>query len=209
MARMHLDPKVKIYWLFPVLGFLAIIWLIGIAGVAFVDEDHIVFGMRLPTFALMSALAISAMVLLPLYFYYTLEYKAYTYEFTEQAIVVRNGILSTNEVTIPYAHISRIEAERSVLERLIGLVSVEIVTPGPKELEVNHIIPGLPAGINFSDELENWKTNAGALRAPWEQAGKSQSVDSEVLLKLVGEMHSLNENVGGLLREIRSPPRKK
>jgi membrane protein YdbS with pleckstrin-like domain len=207
MARMHLDPKVKIYWLVPSILFLALVWLIAVAGVALIDEDQLVFGMRPPMFALISALALAVFVLLPLYLYYSLEYNAYSYEFSEQAIVVRNGILSTNEVVIPYAHISRIEAERSVLERLMGLVSVEIVTPGPKELEINHTIPGIPAKVNFAEELEKWKENARALRAPWEQEKPSQ--DREVLLKLLAEMRDLNENVSGLLREIRAPPRKK
>ncbi len=205
---MHLDPKVKIYWMFPVACFLAIIWLISVAGVMFIDDDQVVFGMRPPMFALISALALCAAVMLPIYIYYSLDYDAYTYEFTEQSVVVRNGILSTNEVVIPYAHISRIEAERSVLERLLGLSSVEIVTPGPKEMEINHVVPGIPASMNFAEEIERWKAG-GAPRSPWAKAELKQVIDGEVLRNLVQELHDLNRNMGGLLREISAPPRKK
>ena len=207
---MHLDPKVKIYWLFSVIGFLAIIWLISVIGITYIDEDQSIFGMHPPMFAIMSALGLAVFVMLPLYFYCMLEYNAYTYEFTEQALAVRNGIFTTNEVVIPYAHISRIEAERSITERLLGLSSVEIVTPGPKELELNHIIQGIPASVNFASEIEKWKSGAGARQGPWDrQAAKAQTVDKEALLRLVSEIRRLNDNVAGLLSEIRAPPKKK
>jgi membrane protein YdbS with pleckstrin-like domain len=206
---MHLDPKVKIYWLFSVIGFLAIIWLISLVGITYIDEDQTIFGMRPPMFAVMSALGLAVFILLPLYLYTMLEYNAYTYEFTRQTVVVRNGIFTTNEVVIPYSHISRIEAERSLLERALGLSSVEIVTPGPKEMEVNHIIPGIPSSFSFAAEIERCKNSANEGRLTQGQPGKPQMVDGDALLRLVEEMHSLNENISGLLREIRAPPRKK
>ena len=207
MARMHLDPKVKIYWLFSVIGFLAIIWMISLVGITYIDEDQTIFGMHPPVFAIMSALGLTVFILLPLYFYCMMEYNAYTYEFTEQSVVVRSGIFTTNEAVIPYSHISKIDSERSVMERLLGLSSVEIATPGPKDLEVNHVIPGIPSSFSFAAEIEKWKSRAQ--RAPSEQAAGAQTVDNKALLKLVGEMHSLNENMSRLLREIRAPPRKK
>ena len=209
MARIHLDPKVKIYWLFSVFGFLAIVWLISLVGITYIDEDQTIFDMRPPMFAMMSALGLAVFIMLPLYFYCMLEYNAYTYEFTGQALVVRNGIFTTNETVIPYAHISKIDVERSVLERLLGLSSVEIITPGPNDLEVNRVIQGIPSKVDFASEIEKCKNSSGTERAQTVQPGKTQQVDRDVLLRLVGEMHSLNDNVGGLLREIRAPPRKK
>ena len=199
---MHLDPKVKMYWMFPAIGFLAMVWLIAIAGMAFLDEDGLVFGMRLPLFSIMSALALAACILLPLYFYYSLEYDAYTYEFTPQSFVMRNGILATNEVIVPYAHISRIEAERSVLERVLGLASVEIVTPGPREQEINHVLPGIPSSVDLAAELERFKSRPAA-EPPWEKKGESRAEsDRAQLAEALAETRRLNQAVASLVAEL-------
>ena len=204
MVKQHLDPKVRLYWLLPAFGFLVAIWLVAVAGVAFIDEDQTVFGMRQPLFSLMSALGLSACVLLPLYIYYALEYNAYTYEFTEQAFVVRNGVLATNEIIIPYAHMSRIEAERSILERLMGLSSIEIVTPGPKEQEINHVLPGIPASIDFAAELQRHKSRPAA-EPPWvSQAGKQSYADRAALTEALAETRRLNQAVAALVSELRA-----
>jgi membrane protein YdbS with pleckstrin-like domain len=73
-----------------------------------------------------------------------LEYRYYTYFFTEEAFIMTYGYVVRNEVATLYHHIQNVNIERSVLDRLIGVSKLIILMTGSdRETRRNQIV--LPA----------------------------------------------------------------
>jgi len=204
-----LDPRIKIIWLAPIAAALLFIWLVATSAIFYIDEDQQVFGMGPKLFALFSFLGLLVFIFAPLLIYYSLYYDNYGYDVTDSAVMIRSGIFSKNEISIPLPHVSRVEVKRSIPERLLGIMTVEIVTPGPFESGIDHYIPGIPGNSDLPGEVEARKKKTGNTRAPWDDTGTAVSSDREVMLKLLGEMQKLNQNLSGFLSALRAPPRKK
>jgi uncharacterized membrane protein YdbT with pleckstrin-like domain len=205
----RLDPRIKIIWLAPVAAALLFIWLLAAAAVFFIEEDGQVLGMGPISFAVFSFLGLLVFIFTPMLAYYSLCYDNYGYDITDGAVVITNGIFSKNEISIPLAHVSRVEVSRSIPERLLGIMTVEIVTPGPYESGVDHFIPGIPGNSDLPGEVEARKKKTGQARAPWDGTGAPISSDREVMLQLLSEMRQLNRSMGNFLSVLRAPPGKK
>jgi uncharacterized membrane protein YdbT with pleckstrin-like domain len=86
------------------------------------------------------SVAYFAFVLLETY----LEYRYYTYLFTDDAFIMTYGYMIRNEVATLYHHIQNVNIERSVMDRMIGVSKVIILMTGAdRGAQRNEII--LPA----------------------------------------------------------------
>jgi len=73
-----------------------------------------------------------------------LEYRYYTYLFTDDAFIMTYGYMIRNEVATLYHHIQNVNIERSVMDRAIGVSKVIIVMVGSdRDTRRNQIV--LPA----------------------------------------------------------------
>lgn len=68
--------------------------------------------------------------------YFLLWYLFYRYEITAEKIIIRWGILSRHERSVPFEKIQNIHIKRDILHRLLGLASVEIETAGAATVEI-------------------------------------------------------------------------
>ncbi len=64
-----------------------------------------------------------------------LDWRRFTYELTDDALVVQSGVLSRNRRTIPFDRVQDVDIERKLLARLFGLAKVNLETGGAGENE--------------------------------------------------------------------------
>ncbi len=72
-----------------------------------------------------------------------LEYRAYTYAFTDEAFVVTRGYLMRTEIATLYHQIQNVNIERRMFDRLNGVSSIVILLTGGQHETHNKIV--LPA----------------------------------------------------------------
>lgn len=89
-------------------------------------------------------LAISLCVLLFIILQTYLEYRYYTYLFTDDAFIMTYGYYVRNEIATLYHHIQNVNIERSIADRAIGVSKIIILMTGSdRDTRRNQII--LPA----------------------------------------------------------------
>ena len=146
--------------------------------------------------------------MLPAYIYYSLEYGAFTYELTFSELVIRRGVLATSLNAIPYSHITSIDVQRSILDRLVGISSINITITGPKEEKGMFVLPGIPCGIDLVSEIKQRAEDAPAVPQKQSSAQPSVRHDDELAL-LVRELRALNLNLASLLAALKGPSGRK
>jgi uncharacterized membrane protein YdbT with pleckstrin-like domain len=73
-----------------------------------------------------------------------LEYRYYTYFFSEDAFIMTYGYMVRNEMATLYHHIQNVNIERSLLDRMIGVSKIMIMMTGSdRDTQRNQIV--LPA----------------------------------------------------------------
>ena len=208
MAQNHLDPKMKLIWIAPIFLTVVFLWAVAMAAVYFLDSDHFVFGMTDQLFDIVTFVGILIFVMLPAYIYYSLEYGAFTYELTFSELVIRRGVLATSLNAIPYSHITSIDVQRSILDRLVGISSINITITGPKEEKGMFVLPGIPCGIDLVSEIKQRAEDAPAVPQKQSSAQPSVRHDDELAL-LVRELRALNLNLASLLAALKGPSGRK
>lgn len=93
----------------------------------FVGQDSIVRGVDAPT--TWTTLA-AAVVLLGALGYAVLWVKLFRYEVADNEFKKEYGVISKSYTSIPYARIQNVNIKRSLLERMLGISTVEIQTAG-------------------------------------------------------------------------------
>ena len=149
----HLDKNVRLAWLFPTAAALSVLWLIAVLLYFIAPPDSGAFGIDKVTFPLM-LLALLLIILAAVYGFIHLSYESFTYELNEKEIVIREGIITRKTTVIPYGRIQDIRSERSLVERLLGLASIDIETAaGSSQRTSTMQIPGIANKDAFISEL--------------------------------------------------------
>jgi len=206
---MHLDSRIKLLWIAPIFIFVAFLWAVALCAIYFLDPDMTVFGMHVTLFAIVSFVGILIFVMLPAYIYYSLEYDAFTYELGFSELVIRRGVLATSLNAIPYSHITSIDVQRSVLDRLVGISSINITITGPKEEQGMFMLPGIPAGVDLVSEIKERAEDAPKVSQKQSAAAQPSVRGDDELALLVRELRALNLNLSGLLSALKAPPNRK
>ena len=60
------------------------------------------------------------------YWLQVMYFKTYYYDFTEHFIIIRKGVISINEITIPYERVQDIYVDQDILDRMFGLYDVHL-----------------------------------------------------------------------------------
>lgn len=95
----------------------------------------------LPTLAV-SAVVIFAACLLASY----LSWRARTWELTADGLVLRRGLINRRRLTIPYEHVHTVSMNSALLERLVGLVTLDLDTGAATSEGDASKVRGLRAG---------------------------------------------------------------
>lgn len=80
-----------------------------------------VFGTIIATFLITAIISYIAAFLI---------YKNYEYDLTKEGFRKKYGVISKNDISIPYDRIQNVDIERSILARILGLAEVNIHTAG-------------------------------------------------------------------------------
>lgn len=105
-----------------------------------IPQDYMQWGMYAAKILLTISIAYLVFIFLETY----LEYRYYTYLFTEEAFIMTYGYVVRNEIATLYHHIQNVNIERSVLDRTIGVSKLIIMMTGSdRDTRRNQII--LPA----------------------------------------------------------------
>jgi len=88
------------------------------------------------------ALIAGVIVVIALFALYSwLEYRNFSWEVTQTELHVYKGVISRHQTHIPYPRIHSIDTQAKVLDRILGIVTLEVQTPGGSRPEA--VIPGL------------------------------------------------------------------
>ena len=120
------------------------------------SESAVLRGERRPDRKLMLYYALNALATGPLLIiflpYYFFRFRTLRYDFDEEGVTVRWGILFRREITLTYARIQDIHLVSNIVERWLGLGRVQIQTAsGSAQAEMQ--VEGLPDFEQVRDEL--------------------------------------------------------
>ena len=105
-----------------------------------IPADYARWGTYATHFLLAASIALFVFIFTQTY----LEYRYYTYLFTEEAFIMTYGYIMRNEIATLYHHIQNVNIERSALDRAIGVSKIIILMTGSdRDINRNQIV--LPA----------------------------------------------------------------
>lgn len=85
------------------------------------------------------------------YLWAKLVYNNWKYEFTESGVKVEKGVISKDYISIPYDRIQNVDIRRGILERMLGLSTLQIQTAGEISGGSEGRLPGL--GVETAEEI--------------------------------------------------------
>ncbi len=173
--RQHLDPKVKLLWSLNVIV-LAVFFYLLLLGALWFAYPHEFFGIHHIAYPFL-ALFITGLLLLPYLLWIELKYRAYTYCFSKNEIILKKGIVRVERVVIPYEKIQNIRLSRSVKERLLGLSTIKIETAGA----AGHTEASIEGISNSADFINTLMEKVEESKEPKkkDEAAKEGDVESE------------------------------
>lgn len=147
------DKKVRLVWLYPTAAALCVLWLIAVIIYFIAPPESGAFGIDKMTFPFL-LLALVLAILAIVYGYLHLSYNSFTYELNDKEIIIREGIITRKTTAISYGHIQDIRSERSLVERMLGLATIDIETAAANNKRAATVqIPGVANKDAFINEL--------------------------------------------------------
>ena len=114
----------------------------------FVPADYAVWAMYAAKIATLIGIAVLVFVV----FRSFLEYRYYTYTFTDEAFIMTYGVMLRKEVAAPYHQIQNVVVQHTVLNRAMGVCQITIFLAGADK-ETSQMKVVLPA---VSKKKRNW-----------------------------------------------------
>jgi len=197
----HLDKRVKIVWEFPTLVTLAVFWLIGSIAYAAFFPENAVFGMSHLLFPIFFLIALAVLVALPVYLWVGMIYENFTFELASKDIIIREGVITRKTTVIPYARIQDIRTERTLIERLLGLATLELETAGSSKVASETLIPGIANKNELIAELMELveKAKGGGLGEESQQGAASAGAAPAVLTEILVELKNISSRMESLI----------
>jgi len=196
MPPRYLDPKLKWVWFLPTAVALVILWLITSLVLFFLSSDELAFGMQKPIFSFVLLIALALFAGVPIFAYNHLEFISFTYELTENEFIIRQGVITRLTTVIPYNRIQNINTSRTLLERLLGLASLQIETAGTNPSASEAVLPGVSKKDELISEItqkvefiKKIKVNDGS------NGGQLAKSELEVLGEILKELQALNKYI--------------
>lgn len=202
-GRMRLHPRVMAIWLMPTAAVLLFVLIIGlvlfqiIPGATFFGISSSNSFLFLPA----SALVLGAIS----YSWIALVYRNFTYELGDTEIVIRQGVITRKTTVIPYATIQDIASERSMLERMLGLATLEIETAGSAHLASETDLPGIANKDALIHDIMQRVARAKQAAAEKSVAGSGNGL-AEILREILSEIRAISSGFRALDRDAKKQP---
>ncbi|MBI4399300.1 PH domain-containing protein [Candidatus Micrarchaeota archaeon] len=197
----RLSPNIKLLWLMPQILLVLLIWFIGTTFGLFASatvSEPIIGGIPNPLSVLLILLSFTGMVLVPSYLWADMEYKAYTYQLTENELVIRWGIVNRHRVVVPYEKIQDAKTDRTALERVLGLVTLKIETAG-RSMNTSETACIIGISIHEREDLiSDIMANVVIRRGEFSPESSSQTYHKT----LIGVLSELKDISSGLRQEM-------
>lgn len=195
MPPQHLDEKIKIIWFLPTAATLLLIWIILSGVMFFALGEQEVMGMHKQLFSVLLFFFIALFLAGPIYAYTHLEYISFTYEMTEREFVIRQGIITRHTSVIPYNRIQNVNSTRTLIERFLGLATLQIETAGTNPSASEGLLPGISKKDSLIAEImQNVEHFKKLQAAPNGAVAKTErQILGEILLELVQIKHNLQQ----------------
>ncbi|VVB57527.1 Bacterial PH domain protein [uncultured archaeon] len=199
-ALRHLDSKVKLVWFLPQAALLLLIWLLALAALFVFGASPPMPGLTSPVFAFFLLLFEALFIAAPVYAYHHIEYMSFTYEMGEKEFIVRQGVFTRETTVIPYERIQNVNTRRTLLERFLGLATLEIDTAGSNPNMAEGVLPGVSNKDALIREMMDRVERAKAGHASADGLGARGTLPSErqlladILKELVQLKHLLQHN---------------
>ena len=139
----RLDRRVKVVWEFPTIVTMAVFWLVASFAYALLAPENSIFGISHFMFPIALLVALLAFIGLPLNIWIGMVYRNFTFELSDKDIIIREGVITRKTTVIPYARIQDIRSERTLIERMLGIATLEIETAGSSKVASETLIPGI------------------------------------------------------------------
>ena len=192
MPPQYLDSRVKLAWFIPTVIALLVIWLIATVAVFGLANDEFVFGLTKPLFSIVLFIFLGVVVGGPVYLYNHVEYMSFTFELAEHEFIIRQGVITRHTTVIPYNRIQNINTTRTLLERILGLASLQIETAGSNPHTSEGELPGVSKkDVLISEIMQRVERTKKARILP---NGTVKS-EQEVLGDILKELRELNNSI--------------
>lgn len=197
----HLDKRVKLVWEFPTLAALAVFWLIGSIAYAAFFQENAVFGISHLLFPAFFLIALAGLIALPVYLWVGLIYENFTFELADKDIIIREGVITRKTTVIPYARIQDIRTERTLIERLLGLATLELETAGSSKVASETLIPGIANKNELISELMERveKAKGGGGLGEEARQGEPSEAAPAVLSEILVELKNISSRMESLI----------
>lgn len=190
MQPRYLNPKIKWVWLFPTVSALLFIWLVGSLLALFASPTDNIYGFPKLFFPIPLLIVLLLVVGLPSYIWTHLEYVSFTYQFSETEFIIRQGVITRQTTIIPYHRIQNINTQRTLLERFLGLASLQIETAGTNVNMSEGILPGVANKDALIAEIMQKVEEA---KKP--KVEQSENPGSSMLSEILKELSNINHNL--------------
>ncbi len=200
----YLDRRVILVWLLPDIAVLLVLWIL--------LSLLLIFS---PTFfgllekgvepAGGSAMVFAGILLLgivPLGIYNLLKYKNYTYSLGPKSMIIRKGIIFTQNTSIAYTSIRNVTAKQTLMDRLLKLFDMHIDTAGKDAEHSSVTLPGLSSGkmntlTECITEASHMHPERGASDYDRKLAEHNEGT-GKVMNALLDEIKGLREDIQGI-----------
>ncbi|MDE1798052.1 MAG: PH domain-containing protein [Candidatus Micrarchaeota archaeon] len=194
----HLNPKVKWVWFLPVIGLLLVVWLVVTVFLFMAQPDVPVFGFSRGVFSPLLILFLLVFIGGPVYAYNHIEYMSFTYELTETEFIIRQGVFTRDTIVIPYNRIQNVNTHRTLLERLLGLASLQIETAGTNLSASEGTLPGVSRKDELVHEImAHVEAAKGRGGVDGNGNGGASKTEAQLLSDILKELVLLNKNISG------------
>ncbi|MCX8197680.1 MAG: PH domain-containing protein [Candidatus Micrarchaeota archaeon] len=182
----------KLIWFLPTAIAVLFLALLGLSLSLTLPAEFSVAGLHKNDLPL-AIILLAAIAAIPLYLWVELVYRNFTYELRQSDIIIREGVLTRKTTVIPYVTIQDINSERTVVERLLGLATIEIETAGSSRIASETFIPGIANKDALIAEIMQ-KVQLAKGEAPSEPS-KSEA---ELLQAILQELKTLSSKMDKL-----------
>lgn len=192
MPPRYLDSRVKWVWFIPTIVALGILWFVVCTSIFIFSSDDFVFGMSKTLFSIVFLVALFSFVGVPVYLYNHIEFMSFTFELAEHEFIIRQGVLTRHTTVIPYNRIQNVNTARTLLERLLGLATLQIETAGSNPSMSEGILPGVSRKDELIHEIMQKVERIKKARISSDGSVKSEQ---EMLGQILKELVALNSKL--------------
>ncbi|UYP44253.1 hypothetical protein NEF87_000538 [Candidatus Lokiarchaeum ossiferum] len=102
-------------------------------------------------------LIVAALFIIPVYLAYlfgNIYIKNFSYEISEQFIVIKRGVFARTKTSIPFSRVQNVNVHQSLLDRWLNLFTIKIETAGAVSLESNALSEGYIPALSDPTKIE-------------------------------------------------------